>query len=446
MPPLDDKELMRREAYLKQAEAKARNLLAEYDVFVSRYRVCAEQVLEIRNRLNNTKSSVATIGIKIDLKRAEARQELAINALLKKQDEQNAAEANRFSAKLDLDEYRKSMKQSSTPKPKQQLSPRPKQQHQRETKAVNKEADIQQRIQETRKRAEDEVRARAKERSDQKEAEAKRVWEQRKKEQDDEAKKRLREQLANRGPDFARMQEKWEKAEEEKTRQRSRTREAQREVEAVRMQAEEQSRSRTGERSTHKAPEASSPLRERATRPEEKIRFLSEEQYGQKKLEAERRRNLRIQADEEAKLGARERAAQQQAEEEEEETKTPPPVPPHRANPQHDPEIYKAWRQDAEEAFKDYTTMEVFPTPPFPDVICNKPACILSRATRALKICSCDIEKAVKGAGRPIKEERKCWHPDKFSMCREEVREEFQAKAKEVFQVVVRMYAVEKGG
>ncbi|KAF7197582.1 hypothetical protein HII31_01085 [Pseudocercospora fuligena] len=464
MPSPGDKEFARRETILKQAEAKARNLSDEYNAVVSRYRVCAEAVLEIKHRLNNTKSSVASIAITIDLKRAEARQEIAINALMKKQEEHAAAEADRFSAKLHLDEYVKSMNQKSVPKPKQQPPPgSEQQQHQQETKAVNKEAEMKQRIQETRKRAEEEVRARAKERSDQREAEAKREWAQRKKEQEDGTKRRSRNQSAKREPDFARMQEAWEKVEEAKARQRSRTREAQREAEAARLQnvqqpAEEQTRSRTRERSTPKAPEPS-PLRENRARSEDNVRFLSEEQYAQKKKEAERLQKERIQADEEARFRSRDRAAQQEAdaariqekrrqaaeEAKKRSAQKPPPVPPHRERPQQDDEIYKAWRQDAEEAFKDYTAMEVFPTPPFPDTICNKPECLLGRSSRALKICPCDIEKAIKATGRPMKEERKCWHPDKFSTCKEEVREAFQAKAKEVFQVVVKMYEAEKG-
>ena len=115
---------------------------------------------------------------------------------------------------------------------------------------------------------------------------------------------------------------------------------------------------------------------------------------------------------------------------------------------------YATWYENASAAFADYSKMKSFPAPPAPRFTCTKPVCIRGKGARALELCACDVEKAFKmlqstsTSGAPPKlvlsKERLKWHPDRFSKCPEELRADFQKKAKEVFVVVDRMYAAEK--
>ncbi|KAK4619895.1 hypothetical protein CLAFUW4_11409 [Fulvia fulva] len=95
------------------------------------------------------------------------------------------------------------------------------------------------------------------------------------------------------------------------------------------------------------------------------------------------------------------------------------------------------WRAAVEVAFNDYASIKDFPQPPVSGT-CVKASCKAEK--RALRACACDVQKALRAGRVELKRERNGWHPDKFSGCDEERREEWQRMAKEMFQVVSVMY------
>lgn len=107
--------------------------------------------------------------------------------------------------------------------------------------------------------------------------------------------------------------------------------------------------------------------------------------------------------------------------------------------------IYTAWKQSADALFDDYAGMEVFPSPPVCKQ-CSKPTCAAAKSQRALGACACDIQRAFETLCLVAKDERVKWHPDRFSKCREDLREGFQKRAKEIFQVLNKMHAEGRKG
>ena len=101
------------------------------------------------------------------------------------------------------------------------------------------------------------------------------------------------------------------------------------------------------------------------------------------------------------------------------------------------PSRYQVWISTVEEAFKDYTTLSSFPSPPAS--ACSKPTC--KSETRALAACACDIRQGLGHlTASQLKDTRVLFHPDKFSKCREDLVEGFKKKANAVFVVVNSMY------
>lgn len=101
------------------------------------------------------------------------------------------------------------------------------------------------------------------------------------------------------------------------------------------------------------------------------------------------------------------------------------------------PSRYQVWISTVEEAFKDYTTLSSFPSPPASS--CSKPTC--KSETRALAACACDIRQCLGHlTASQVKDLRVLFHPDKFSKCREDLVEDFKKKANAVFIVINAMY------
>lgn len=108
----------------------------------------------------------------------------------------------------------------------------------------------------------------------------------------------------------------------------------------------------------------------------------------------------------------------------------PQPKPPLLPNPA--PSAWEAWRIAVKAAFKDYSTIHIFPAPPASN--CGNSTC-QPDSTRKLEACLCNTE-ADFARLKDLKKERGGWHPDRFSSCPEEDREMFVAMAREVFVVV----------
>jgi hypothetical protein len=105
------------------------------------------------------------------------------------------------------------------------------------------------------------------------------------------------------------------------------------------------------------------------------------------------------------------------------------------------PVFSSAWKLACDKALSDRSAMTSFPDPPYYG--CRLVSCTSNRNQRALKACPCNIAKALQhdpDYPESLKSERLRWHPDKFSICPEEKRAVFQAKAKEVFVVANDLY------
>lgn len=101
------------------------------------------------------------------------------------------------------------------------------------------------------------------------------------------------------------------------------------------------------------------------------------------------------------------------------------------------------WLEEAQEAFKDYTSIANFPDPPAKR--CDELACIRSVTSRSLKACPCYIRKCLNNASEEqLKKLRLGFHPDRYERCAENVREGFKRKAQEVFVVVESVYREKK--
>ncbi len=100
-----------------------------------------------------------------------------------------------------------------------------------------------------------------------------------------------------------------------------------------------------------------------------------------------------------------------------------------------------AWKLECDKALSDRGNMTSFPDPPYSS--CGLVGCAARRNQRALKACQCNIAEALRRDPEypeSLKSERLRWHPDKFSVCLEEHRLIFQAKAKEIFVVANHLY------
>ncbi|KAF7193342.1 hypothetical protein HII31_05321 [Pseudocercospora fuligena] len=101
------------------------------------------------------------------------------------------------------------------------------------------------------------------------------------------------------------------------------------------------------------------------------------------------------------------------------------------------------WYQSTEIAFKDYSQIEVFPTPAAL-YHCDKDYChrsVHAAKKFALGICPCDLKHvfhvyATYHQDFDPNKEKKRWHPDRFSGCQDK---RMQEMAKEVFVVLGEM-------
>lgn len=110
-------------------------------------------------------------------------------------------------------------------------------------------------------------------------------------------------------------------------------------------------------------------------------------------------------------------------------------------NPAAKPSNHQKWVSAAKEAFKDYTTLSSFPSPPAS--ACSNPSC--TSETRALAACACDIRRSLNHLPvSELKYFRLLFHPDKFSKCREDLAETFKKQASAIFVVAEAMYRTKK--
>jgi hypothetical protein len=113
------------------------------------------------------------------------------------------------------------------------------------------------------------------------------------------------------------------------------------------------------------------------------------------------------------------------------------------------PDDYKlelrAWKERCDQAFANRSTMVGFPEPPA--VECSLGSCARAAQHSELSVCKCAIQSAFSLLPslfpQGLKNERLRWHPDKFSVCSDLVRDEFRSKASELFVVVNAMYEKE---
>lgn len=105
------------------------------------------------------------------------------------------------------------------------------------------------------------------------------------------------------------------------------------------------------------------------------------------------------------------------------------------------PSSHQEWVSAVKEAFKDYTTLTSFPSPPAS--ACSRPAC--KSETRALTACACDIRRSLNHlSSSQLKHFRLLFHPDKFSKCRKDLVEGIQKQASAVFVVAEAIYRAKK--
>ncbi|KAK4956754.1 hypothetical protein LTR10_006282 [Elasticomyces elasticus] len=98
----------------------------------------------------------------------------------------------------------------------------------------------------------------------------------------------------------------------------------------------------------------------------------------------------------------------------------------------------EAFHQAVKDALQDRSTVRCFPQPPYEP--CSKPGCILTAKTRVLKACDCNIKTVF--ASRPkLKADRVQYHPDWWAKVPDDVREEIQRAASEIFTVINGMLA-----
>jgi len=123
---------------------------------------------------------------------------------------------------------------------------------------------------------------------------------------------------------------------------------------------------------------------------------------------------------------------------------TPPPPPPTPTKPTPKKPVNRIstaqiekWHEACATAFSGKTTMHAFPQPPSEP--CRNPGCAMMAKSRTLEACSCNIRRLFEGR-QGLKRERLMFHPDKFSAVPEDVRDQIQKAAREVFVVVDGMF------
>jgi hypothetical protein len=119
------------------------------------------------------------------------------------------------------------------------------------------------------------------------------------------------------------------------------------------------------------------------------------------------------------------------------------PKPQARSKPKPKPtqpitQKIEAWHKACVAAFLNKPSMREFPQPPAEP--CKNVTCAAESKDRVLVACKCNIRKALEHRRAVLKKDRVKFPPDRFSTCPEDVREEIQKAAKEVFVVVDGMY------
>lgn len=98
---------------------------------------------------------------------------------------------------------------------------------------------------------------------------------------------------------------------------------------------------------------------------------------------------------------------------------------------------FDGWRREVDEAFEDYSKIEIFPAPP------GKCRALRCQADKKASICRCVIKEAF-GKVEDLEAELKRWHPDRFAVCAADKRKTFQNMAEEVCMVVSEMIQKQK--
>ena len=94
---------------------------------------------------------------------------------------------------------------------------------------------------------------------------------------------------------------------------------------------------------------------------------------------------------------------------------------------------FAAWYEETNAACKNPASMREFPQPPSWD--CGNVSCRAERPSRALHACKCNLTALFRECPS-LKAERVKFHPDKFSRCPADVKQEIQKAAAEVFVIV----------
>lgn len=93
---------------------------------------------------------------------------------------------------------------------------------------------------------------------------------------------------------------------------------------------------------------------------------------------------------------------------------------------------FDSWLREVNDAFADYSKIEVFPSPP------GKCRGVRCAADKKGHFCRCRIEAAFSKVD-DIERELKRWHPSKFAACAADKRKLFEEMAEEIFTVVSEM-------
>ncbi|SMY21424.1 unnamed protein product [Zymoseptoria tritici ST99CH_1A5] len=101
-----------------------------------------------------------------------------------------------------------------------------------------------------------------------------------------------------------------------------------------------------------------------------------------------------------------------------------------------------AWWTSVDAALKDYTTIRKFPGPP--GGLCGRLGCQANASQRALTACEHMVKNALIVAHPDLRKMRLRFHPDRFSACPEDKREEFKKMASEIFVVIEELIAEKK--
>ncbi|EME43801.1 hypothetical protein DOTSEDRAFT_23926 [Dothistroma septosporum NZE10] len=112
------------------------------------------------------------------------------------------------------------------------------------------------------------------------------------------------------------------------------------------------------------------------------------------------------------------------------------PAPPPQSSWPVQPTVV-AWREQCAAAFADYASLEAFPIPPA-NSFCTNQAC--QQDGHVLPLCKCQVRHTLSQVSNlNLKQERLSWHPDRFAVCAENMKVEFQSMATEIFVIVMDM-------